>query len=138
MGVAALTARRAPSYNAQVGAILRRVRNERGLSLRDLEQASCGQWKAVVVGSYERGDRQIRADKLAAYAAWLGVPVATLLPPEDVAAARSAAAWLAADRAADGLTTRFPSLSVFEARRLLAAALSPHGFASEQDTEGAA
>jgi transcriptional regulator with XRE-family HTH domain len=39
------------------GPLLRRIRQAAGLSLYQLETKSDGKWKAVVVGSYERGDR---------------------------------------------------------------------------------
>ncbi len=45
-----------------------------------MEEKSRGQWKAVVVGSYERGDRAITVAKLAALASFYGVPVNELLP----------------------------------------------------------
>lgn len=46
---------------------LREFRNKAGLSLERVEQKTGGAWKAVVVGSYERGNRQptvARADEL--------------------------------------------------------------------------
>ncbi len=39
------------------GPLLRQIRQAAGLSLYRLEEKSDGRWKAVVVGSYERGDR---------------------------------------------------------------------------------
>jgi hypothetical protein len=39
------------------GPLLRTIRQSIGLSLFQLENKSNGKWKAVVVGSYERGDR---------------------------------------------------------------------------------
>ena len=38
--------------------VLLRLRALAGLSLRQVEAKSDGRWKAVVVGSYERGDRR--------------------------------------------------------------------------------
>jgi transcriptional regulator with XRE-family HTH domain len=37
---------------------LREIRRQLGLSLQVIEEKSDGRWKSVVVGSYERGDRQ--------------------------------------------------------------------------------
>ena len=63
-----------------LGANLRRVRNSQGLSLRDVEEKSGRKWIAVVVGSYERGDRGISVPRLYELAEWYGVDVWTLLP----------------------------------------------------------
>lgn len=67
-------------YARRLGAQLRQVRQSRGLSLADVEHKSRGVWKAVVIGSYERGDRAVTVVRLAALADWYGVPVAELLP----------------------------------------------------------
>jgi transcriptional regulator with XRE-family HTH domain len=44
-------------YSRSLGARLRSIRTQQGLSLQGVEEKSNGRWKAVVVGSYERGDR---------------------------------------------------------------------------------
>lgn len=44
-------------YAQALGARLRHIRVQQGLSLQGVEAKSGGRWKAVVVGSYERGDR---------------------------------------------------------------------------------
>ena len=49
-----------------------------------MEQRSGGRWKAVVVGSYERGDRAVTVQKLAELARFYGVPMSELVPPEDL------------------------------------------------------
>ncbi len=67
-----------------LGARLRDVRQREGLSLQRVEQRSGGRWKAVVVGSYERGDRAVTVQKLAELARFYGVPMSLLLPPEDL------------------------------------------------------
>lgn len=67
-------------YQQRLGARLRAVRRGQGLRLQDVEDASGGRFKAVVVGSYERGDRAVSAHKLAALAQFYGVAVADLLP----------------------------------------------------------
>jgi transcriptional regulator with XRE-family HTH domain len=72
----------AGSYQQRLGAKLRSVRRERGLRLQDVEELSEGRFKAVVVGSYERGDRAVSAHKLARLAAFYEVPVVELLPDE--------------------------------------------------------
>ena len=67
-------------YAKALGARLRSIRQQQGLSLHGVEQKSKGRWKAVVVGSYERGDRAVTVQRLAELAAFYGVPVAELLP----------------------------------------------------------
>lgn len=77
----------ATDYAKALGGRLRAIRQQQNLSLQGVEEKSGGQWKAVVVGSYERGDRAITVTKLAALAAFYGVPVTELLPDGAVAAA---------------------------------------------------
>ena len=67
-------------YTKALGARLRSIRTQQGLSLHGVEEKSDGRWKAVVVGSYERGDRAVTVHKLAQLADFYGVPVAELLP----------------------------------------------------------
>lgn len=72
----------AADRQSQLGARLRRIRAQQGLSLAQVEERSAGRWKAVVVGAYERGDRAITIERLAALASFYDVPIAHLLPPE--------------------------------------------------------
>src|SRR5690606_3988566 len=67
-------------YAKALGGRLRAIRTQQGLSLHGVEEKSRGRWKAVVVGSYERGDRAVTVQKLAELADFYGVPVAELLP----------------------------------------------------------
>lgn len=67
-------------YTKALGARLRAIRQQQGLSLQGVEQKSQGRWKAVVVGSYERGDRSVTVAKLAELAEFYGVPLPELLP----------------------------------------------------------
>jgi transcriptional regulator with XRE-family HTH domain len=67
-------------YAKELGARLRTIRQQQGLSLHGVEQKSRGRWKAVVVGSYERGDRAITVSRMADLAGFYGVPVTELLP----------------------------------------------------------
>jgi transcriptional regulator with XRE-family HTH domain len=73
-------ARGAAKRQRIIGDRLRRVRHQQGLSLADVEQRSGGEWKAVVVGAYERGDRAVTVTRLAGLAAFYGVPLPELLP----------------------------------------------------------
>jgi transcriptional regulator with XRE-family HTH domain len=70
-------------YAKALGARLRAIRMQQHLSLHGVERKSGGRWKAVVVGSYERGDRAVSVQRLAELAEFYGVPVSDLLPPED-------------------------------------------------------
>ena len=55
----------ATEYAKALGGRLRAIRQQQGLSLQRVEEKSGGKWKAVVVGSYERGDRAVTVAKLA-------------------------------------------------------------------------
>lgn len=66
-------------YGRGLGARIRAIRVQQGMTLLDVEARSAGRWKAVVVGSYERGDRAISANKLLALAEFYGVPPVALL-----------------------------------------------------------
>ncbi|MGL5857833.1 MAG: transcriptional regulator BldD [Angustibacter sp.] len=67
-------------YARSLGGRLRAIRTQQGLSLHGVEERSNGRWKAVVVGSYERGDRAVTVQRLAELADFYGVPVSALLP----------------------------------------------------------
>ena len=67
-------------YAKALGAKLRAIRTQQGLSLHGVEEKSEGRWKAVVVGSYERGDRAVTVQRLSELATFYGVPVGELLP----------------------------------------------------------
>jgi transcriptional regulator with XRE-family HTH domain len=70
----------ATDYARALGSRLRAIRTQQGLSLHGVEEKSQGRWKAVVVGSYERGDRAVTVQRLAELADFYGVPVQALLP----------------------------------------------------------
>src|SRR6476661_388878 len=70
-------------YARALGSKLRAIRAQQHLSLHGVERKSGGRWKAVVVGSYERGDRAVSVQRLAELADFYGVPVSDLLPPDD-------------------------------------------------------
>ena len=98
-------------YAKSLGARLRAIRTQQGLSLHGVEEKSQGRWKAVVVGSYERGDRAVSVAKLAELSEFYNVPVSELLPKEDLAAAIGA--------------TVTPSRVMLDLRRLSRADLDP-------------
>ncbi|ABD11073.1 transcriptional regulator [Frankia sp. CcI156] len=68
------------AYAREVGARLRTIRTQQGRSLQQVETLSRGRWKTAAVGSYERGDRMISVEGLAALADFYGVPAHELLP----------------------------------------------------------
>src|SRR5438067_3628609 len=74
-------------YAKALGGRLRAIRLQQGLSLHGVEDKSLGRWKAVVVGSYERGDRAVTVQRLAELAEFYGVPISELLPEGASAAA---------------------------------------------------
>ena len=73
------------SYTRQVGLRLRGVRRSKRLSLHDVEIASQKEFKASVLGAYERGERAISVPRLQRLASFYTVPVEQLLPPMSAA-----------------------------------------------------
>lgn len=62
-----------------VGARLRSVRHQRGLSLDEVERTSGGRWSASAVGAYERGFRNLSLPRLRDLADYYSVPIQVLL-----------------------------------------------------------
>ena len=69
-----------------LGARLRAVRRQLGMTLEQVEQRSQGRFKMVVVGSYERADRAVTVQKLSELAEVYGVRTEQLLPGDGAAA----------------------------------------------------
>ncbi len=71
--------------DVRLGAQLRRVRAQQGMSLHDVEAASEGHIKASVLGAYERGERSLSLSRLHLLADFYRVPAGELLPqtPDD-------------------------------------------------------
>ena len=67
-------------YGKALGERLRNIRMQKGMSLRDVEHASEGSWKAAVVGAYERGDRNVTVPRLYELAGFYNVPISEILP----------------------------------------------------------
>src|SRR5207244_1270054 len=67
-------------YAQRVGVRLRMVRKQKSLSLQDVESASGQEFKASVLGAYERCERAISVPRLQRLAKAYGVPVDRLLP----------------------------------------------------------
>ncbi len=70
-------------YTIKVGDRLRVIRRQKRMSLQDVEAASNEEFKASVLGAYERGERAISVPRLARLAAFYSVPVRQLLPMDD-------------------------------------------------------
>lgn len=71
-----------PTYNELVGERLRSIRRQRGLSLQDVQRATKGEFKAAVLGAYERGERALSVPRLHALSEFFGVPITQFLPVE--------------------------------------------------------
>jgi len=70
-------------YGRKVGERLRAIRRQKGLSLQDVEASSRQEFKASVLGAYERGERAISVPRLQRLARFYSVPVDQLLPREE-------------------------------------------------------
>src|SRR6056297_1403504 len=71
----------APSvYSQQVGERLRVIRKQKRLSLQEVEAQSDQEFKASVLGAYERGERALSVPRLDRLAQFYSVPVEQLLP----------------------------------------------------------
>jgi transcriptional regulator with XRE-family HTH domain len=71
-------------YAVRVGARLRAIRKQKRLSLQEVEAGSSQEFKASVLGAYERGERAISVPRLQRLASHYNVPVDQLLPREGV------------------------------------------------------
>ena len=72
------------SYSGLVGDRLRAVRVQQRMSLQAVEAASDSEFKASVLGAYERGERAISVPRLYRLAKFYNVPVSQLLPREEM------------------------------------------------------
>src|SRR6267378_5461219 len=70
------------TYARRVGERLRAIRKQKGLSLQEVEATSGFEFKASVLGAYERGERTISVPRLQRLARFYNVPVDQLLPKE--------------------------------------------------------
>ena len=71
-------------YSRKVGERLRVIRRQKRLSLQEVEATSSEEFKASVLGAYERGERAISVPRLERLAKFYNVPVDQLLPRDDV------------------------------------------------------
>ena len=89
------------SYAQRVGERLRAVRKQKRLSLQAVEAASHQEFKASVLGAYERGERSISVPRLQRLADFYSVPVDQLLPRDT----SGASPWTAAANDTDTVAT---------------------------------
>ena len=67
-------------FNKALGQRLRAARRQRGWSLGEIETQTEGEYKASVVGAYERGERAISVQRFARLAEIYGIAAPELLP----------------------------------------------------------
>jgi transcriptional regulator with XRE-family HTH domain len=70
-------------YAIKLGAWIRSIRHQKQLSLQDIETASDHEFKASVLGAYERGERAISVSRLQRLARFYRVPVDQMVPRDD-------------------------------------------------------
>lgn len=67
-------------FNYALGQRLRAARRHRGWSLGDVESHTVGEFKASVVGAYERGERAISVQRFVSLSEVYGTAASDLLP----------------------------------------------------------
>lgn len=72
-------------YNRRVGETLRATRRHKKMSLQEVEGLSNQEFKASVLGAYERGERAISVPRLWRLARFYGVETTQLLPLDESA-----------------------------------------------------
>src|SRR3982750_2681927 len=72
----------AGGYARRVGERLRAIRKQKGLSLQEVESASTQEFKASVLGAYERGERAISVPRLQRLGRFYAGPVDRPLPDD--------------------------------------------------------
>ncbi len=110
-------------YGRLVGERLRTIRRQKRMSLHDVESASDQEFKASVLGAYERGERAISVPRLQRLAHFYGVPVDQLLPRADAGGSDTSVVDLVSPKPAKGASftidlTRLDALSGPEAAML--------------------
>jgi transcriptional regulator with XRE-family HTH domain len=70
------------AFSQQVGQRLRVIRKQKRLSLQEVEAQSAQEFKASVLGAYERGERALSVPRLDRLAQFYSVPIEQMLPRE--------------------------------------------------------
>lgn len=103
------------SYARAVGRRLRQVRNRRRLSLQAVERLSSQEFKASVLGAYERGERVISVSRLQRLAVLYDVAVDALLPaaptPGELRSRTDGGRITGGDGDTDGLDARLEAIA---------------------------
>jgi transcriptional regulator with XRE-family HTH domain len=69
--------------SVQIGDRLRAIRRQQGLSLHDVEARSANEFKASVLGAYERGERALSVGRLLRLAEIYDVPADQMIPRDE-------------------------------------------------------
>jgi transcriptional regulator with XRE-family HTH domain len=70
------------AFSQQVGQRLRVIRKQKRLSLQEVEAQSALEFKASVLGAYERGERSLSVPRLDRLSQFYNVPIEQMLPRE--------------------------------------------------------
>ena len=70
------------TFNRALGERLRAARRAKGLSLGAIEESTGGEFKASVVGAYERGERALSVHRLVRLSLLYGVSPTLMIPDE--------------------------------------------------------
>jgi len=97
------------AYARAVGSRLRAMRKQMRLSLQAVEAMSDQEFKASVLGAYERGERAISVPRLQRLAKLYDVPVDQLLPNDDAVAGGRWGAGSSDDSSSGGRRAAIPS-----------------------------
>jgi len=97
------------AYARAVGSRLRAMRKQMRLSLQAVEAMSDQEFKASVLGAYERGERAISVPRLQRLAKLYDVPVDQLLPNDDAVAGGRWGAGSSDDGSSGGRRAAAPS-----------------------------
>ncbi len=81
------------AFSQQVGDRLRVIRKQKRLSLQEVEAQSEQEFKASVLGAYERGERALSVPRLDRLAQFYTVPIEQLLPREVTGSEAAAIDW---------------------------------------------
>ncbi len=110
------------TYARRVGQRLRAIRRQKRLSLQEVEAASTQEFKASVLGAYERGERVISVPRLQRLADFYRVPVDQLLPRDAEVPTELLAPGVEATEATEARTasSAWPSKVTFDLARFQA------------------